>query len=479
MRARMARHLGTVSGLSRRAADAHLPILASLAARAAAPSEPPPEFSWHDYTIFLLSMAAEIEHSLMVQYLYAAYSLGGPQVPDDHRKQVLEWQRIILGLAKEEMGHLITVQNVIKLVGGPLHLDREDYPWASGFYPYAFTLEALSRKSLAKYVVAESPETWPDSVTPAERKTIEDLAREDAEQEVARVGALYANVIAILSDPRKIPDAMFRAETYPLQASWDEWGRGYAAGARGSTPGTAPDVLVIRAFSRTDAVAALRAVAEQGEAVTFIAADKEDSHFSRFLAVYRAFSKAARTDLVLPLAKDPRVPGLGSGSEGAVIEHPEAQLWAGLFNLRYRMLLSYLAHAFRLSDDPAQNAGPGQRGQVVNRIYGEMYNLKAIAGLLVQLPLKNGSAERAGPPFQMPYTLNFPPAEIDFWRLHRDLLEAARTSLSAICRQTSAAGLAYAQSLGAADRTLMAEIEIILGAGATTSRYLRTTGNVR
>lgn len=31
----------------------------------------PPEFSWHDYTVMLLHAAAKIEHSLMVQYLYA------------------------------------------------------------------------------------------------------------------------------------------------------------------------------------------------------------------------------------------------------------------------------------------------------------------------------------------------------------------------------------------------------------------------
>ena len=45
----------------------------------------PPEFTWRDYTIFLLTIAAQIEHSLMVQYLYAAYSLGGSQAPEDQR----------------------------------------------------------------------------------------------------------------------------------------------------------------------------------------------------------------------------------------------------------------------------------------------------------------------------------------------------------------------------------------------------------
>ena len=103
----------------------------------------PPEFTWRDYTVFLLTIAAQIEHSLMVQYLYAAYSLGGPQlgppVTDQQRNSVAAWRQIILGIAKEEMGHLVTVQNVLRFLGAPLSLDREDYPWDSQLAPYPFS----------------------------------------------------------------------------------------------------------------------------------------------------------------------------------------------------------------------------------------------------------------------------------------------------------------------------------------------------
>src|SRR5438128_2627317 len=74
----------------------------------------PPEFTWRGYTIFLLTIAAQIEHSLMVQYLFAGYSLGGPQVPEEHRDGVAAWRQIVLGIAKEEMGHLVTVQNALR-----------------------------------------------------------------------------------------------------------------------------------------------------------------------------------------------------------------------------------------------------------------------------------------------------------------------------------------------------------------------------
>src|SRR5437764_736032 len=71
----------------------------------------PQEFSNRDYAVMLLHVGAEIEHALMVEYLYAGYSLGGPGVPEPYREMVRGWQEVILGIAKEEMGHLISVQN--------------------------------------------------------------------------------------------------------------------------------------------------------------------------------------------------------------------------------------------------------------------------------------------------------------------------------------------------------------------------------
>jgi hypothetical protein len=475
MRTRVTRHLGALS--PRQTAGLRLMALPT-AARTQPPIDLPEEFSWHDYAVFLLSMAAEIEHSLMVQYLYAAYSPGGPQVPQDQRDKVLEWQQVVLGIAKEEMGHLVTVQNVLKVLGGPLHLDREDYPWVSDFYPYPFTLEPLSRQSLAKYVVAESPENWPDDIPASERQTIENLASGGGQQPVLRVGTLYDTIIGVLSNAEHIPDELFRAETYPFQASWDEWGRGYGDGKRGATPKSAPDVLVVRAASRTQAIAALKAVAEQGEAVDTSQAT-EDSHFRRFLQVYRDFSAVSGWTPTLALPKDPRKQGLGADGNGTTIQNPEASAWAGLFNLRYRMLLSYLAHAFQLSDDPAQTTTPGRRGQVINRIFAEMYNLKGITGRLVQLPLASDPAQRAGPPFQMPYTLNFPAAEPDFWRLHLDLIEASDRQRATIADETGDSGRVYLAALASADRQTAAEINAILQPGEASSRFLRGSRSVR
>src|ERR1700744_4609786 len=78
------------------------------------PTHGPPLAS-RDEVTFLLQIAAEIEHALMVQYLYAAYSLD-PQasgLTPAQGAQVAKWKLDILAIGKEEMGHFISVQNIL------------------------------------------------------------------------------------------------------------------------------------------------------------------------------------------------------------------------------------------------------------------------------------------------------------------------------------------------------------------------------
>ena len=93
--------------------------------------EPLPGWNNRQFAIFLLQTAADIEHALLVQYLYAAYSLpvrkdsvkiidpktGQPVTmpdPSDPSKKVDVttgfWSSKIASIAQEEMGHLLSVQ---------------------------------------------------------------------------------------------------------------------------------------------------------------------------------------------------------------------------------------------------------------------------------------------------------------------------------------------------------------------------------
>lgn len=444
----------------------------------AAPVESvPPEFNHRDYVIYLLHMDAAIEHALMVQYLYAAYTLGGPQVPEAYHQTVAGWREVILGVAKEEMAHLISVQNVLRLIGGPLHLAREDFPWISPFFPFPFKLEPLTLDSLAKYVYAESPEDWSGPWAEDVKRRVDQQAPNPH-----RVSELFAELIGLMENPEFLPDATFQPNTYPFQASWDEWGRGYKAGARGNHfragPEQTPDLLVVPLASRDDAVSALKKIAQQGEAYGTLGTDGLPSHFERFLEIYKHLTKllsVGHWEPARPVAINPYVPINGGFEEGTPILYPEAQDWASLSNIRYRMLLNFLLHSFEL-DDGLKRAGTWTpRGLIINSAFGEMYNLRAISEFLMQTPLalasEPGADKVAGPPFLMPYTLNLPQAEADRWRLHRDTLRASARLIERLLPISPPERHGYLRALRENDQALLQSIDRIL-AGQSTPHAL-------
>ena len=429
----------------------------------------PKEFSPKDYLSFLVTIDSELEHGLMVMYLYGAYSLGGTQVDAAYQPMVRQWQETILGIAKEEMGHFISVNNVLRCIGAPLNFSRQDFPWDSMFYPFPFKLEKLSIESLAKYVYAESPVGWIDGGS-QEANEIRDILgfpplgsnlKSNFMSSLFNpefgepISLLFEAILDLLNNEELIPNDTFQAATYPFQAKFDEWGRGYSGGQRGNSqggnPAGAPDVLVEPLLSRTDTINAVTQIGEQGEAQGADAPGTLPSHFERFLNIYIQYRDTLAADSSFEpsrnLADNPYIPNDGSPSEafdtsgkvaskseGLVsneprdpITNPEAQLWANLFNVRYRMLLAFLAHSFQLDGGFNNNGNFRPRGLIVNSTFGEMYNIRSITHALIQLKISTLPTETkyAGPPFTQPYTLDLPIGEYNIWRLHQEMIQAS------------------------------------------------------
>jgi hypothetical protein len=170
-----------------------------------------PRLAPRDEVIFLLHTAAEVEHALLVQYLYAGWSLK-----DVHPK----WRTEILKI-KAGNGTSANCPKYPRALGGPLNFDREDYPFRSGFYPFRFKLEPLSISSLAKYVIAEMPED--PGVQPDELYIIKLYARiGEAQATLNRVGALYAHLRFLIATA--IPEEdLNRPDSGPYQGSFDDW----------------------------------------------------------------------------------------------------------------------------------------------------------------------------------------------------------------------------------------------------------------
>ncbi|HEV2812808.1 MAG TPA: ferritin-like domain-containing protein [Solirubrobacteraceae bacterium] len=384
----------------------------------------------------LLESAAEVEHALLVQYLYAAYSLRTPDEVDPARQPALDesldasWPRVLMEIAREEMGHLVTAQNLLLLLGLPPNLEREDFPPRKDLYPFALHLEALSQRSLAKYVVAESP---------ADATGIDDivaLARESAGDVVNRVGVLYGLLGLVFSSG---PDGAGSGD-----AAWDAMvGQLAAAAYQQSAPETwhlpdgalhpdsaerqgAPEdwevggLRVHRVADRAAAIQALRDVGEQGEGPT---GGGETSHYERFLGVFRgvpgmpAFPAEGDWVATRGVPTDPRVDRIAD---------ERTRRWARLADVRYALLLGFV-------EDYLLSTG-GERQLLTGWIFAEMRSrLGYLARQLTTMPHGDGGV--AAVPFTLPDQLHLPPDAAA-----RQAVHAARTRAAiALVEQLQAA----------------------------------------
>ena len=262
----------------------------------------------------------------------------------------------------------------------------------------------------------------------------------------------------------KLDDADFQPGSIAYQADFDTWGRDYARAPRGtleSPKRNAAELIVRPVHSRTTALAALRAVAEQGEGNQ--ENESEFSHFQRFVAIFRHF-KTGSVRFVRNIARNPVTMGVTPepGDEPvAPIKNQKSLLWAQLFNTRYRLLLSLLAHALHAEGRAHYLRSAQSPRQTIAGAFGEMYQLRALAGIIVRQPIDDsGSGVLCGPPFELPYSLALPDLPSGRWKAHRDILDGIGSHHRAIAPlrgrgdQVSRRAAIPEQSVPRADRAL-------------------------
>ena len=252
-------------------------------------AEPPIVIENRKTLTYLLCEAAELEHGLMCEYLYAAFSLktkADETLPAAHLETVERWRSVVLGVAAEEMLHWALVNNMLTAVGSAPYVARPHMPHQAKGYPAGVQLDlvAFGERALRHFLFLERPEGMElqdgegfESSGPA----LPIMARTDIVpwgQEFHTVGHLYRSIQAgIVNLTEKLGEDLLFIGPRDAQA----------------TPETFrwPHLIPI-----TDAESACRAIdniVEQGEGAR---GDWREAHYGRFLAVLEELREIQAAD---------------------------------------------------------------------------------------------------------------------------------------------------------------------------------------
>lgn len=292
--------------------------------------------------LHLLAEAAEVEHTLMCSYLYAAFSLkraGEPGVTEEQGEALERWRKAIIDVAVEEMGHLVIVANLTVAVGGRPHFGRPAFPVAPGYFPsgIAVRLTGFGPDTLDHFIFLERPqgEEGVDAPSFEQANYVREQARPGlmpSAQDYATIGHLYdairANVAAL--DRRIGRDALFLGD---------------AASQIGPAVIELEGVEPITCLA--DAERAIDVVVEQGEGSS---GHRDDSHYHSFLTIRDELEDLTRADStfapIWPVAENPVLRRPAEPDGKVFVDHPDAARLLDFACATYGLLLRCLVQGF-------------------------------------------------------------------------------------------------------------------------------------
>src|SRR5689334_7392469 len=374
--------------------------------------------------IYMLCQAAELEHGIMCQYLFAAFSLkeGADEgLAPEEVEAVTRWRRTIAHVAVEEMLHLALVQNVLSAIGAAPHLTRPNLPAPAHHYPASVNLMLVpfGERALQHFMFLERPEGMAlegaEGIDAPLHEAVPLVDEGDIVpqlQDFATVGHLYRSIeqgVAHLAEKfgeRNLFVGPPRAQATSTNFRWPE---------------------LVAVTDVASAQQALDTILEQGEGAR---GHWETAHFGEFVQIldeYRGMLQAnPEFDPVRPVMFATVRRGERDDS-APLISDRVTSLCADLFNVSYEILLQILERYFAHTEET-----DAQLAQLASSTIGLMAGvLRPLGELLTKLPVGPEHPGRtAGPSFELFY-------EDDDLLPHRDsawvLLEERLRDASALC----------------------------------------------
>jgi len=375
-------------------------------------AEPKIVVEHREHLWYLLAEAAQVEHLIMCQYLYAGFSMkAGSQdgLTAEQAAAVARWREVLTGIAIEEMLHLALVFNVMTAIGAAPPLSRPNFPRSSDDLPggVQFRLLPFGTDSLTHFLYLERPEGMERMdaegfvPTTPPRDPIEAGEAISRAQDFGTVGHLYRGIEQGLA---------------ALSGRFGE--RGLFVGPRRTqaTPELFRWPQLVAVHDLASATAAINEIIEQGEGAR---GDWRPAHYGRFLAIWEEYAKLTAADPAFEPAF-PVIPAFARQpyditEPQPLVTDPLTCSIAEVFNLGYEVLLQILNRFFTHTDETGE-----QLEILVGAAFGLMAGvLRPLGRTLPRLSAgPDHHGRTAGPTFEMYYQFgNFVPWREPAWAL--------------------------------------------------------------
>jgi hypothetical protein len=349
-----------------------------------------------DALVYMLTEAAELEHAIMCQYQFAAFSLKTSTdegVDERQLREISKWKKAILSVATEEMLHLGLVNNLLAAVGAAPRVGRPNLPVAGRYFPpgVEFQLVPFGERALRHFLFLERPEgiNLTDSEGFEALREAEPLMGErdivPRPQHFATVGELYRSIeegfetLVAHHGERWLFIGPERAQATPENFWWEN---------------------LIPVTSLATAKQAVATIVEQGEGTR---GHWRDAHYGRFLEVLGGYLTLRREDHTFEPARPVLAACVRQPVDAMpvpIVTDPLTARVLDSFNVSYEILLYTLGRFFghgHETDDQLQTLADVAFGLMVKV-------LKPIGELVTTMPVgPPNETMTAGPSFEVFY----------------------------------------------------------------------------
>ena len=425
-----------MSGSGSRAGSGRLARVIATRGGKAAP-EAPFVIEHREALIYMLCEAAELEHGIMCQYLFAAFSLkqsadeGG--LTGSELAAVRRWRAQVSHVATQEMLHLALVHNLLTAIGGPPHLVRPNLPAPAGHYPAGVQLALIpfGEQALRHFMFLERPEGMDladaDGLAAmgAAAPVLNERDIVPRGQDFATVGHLYRSIEAGFEHlaAKNGEDWLFtgppRAQATAASFGWPE---------------------LVTVTDVASAKAAIEEILEQGEGPR---GHWRNAHFGQFVSILDEYQRlrAANPEF------DPVRPVLAANvrpheylDDVPLITDPLTARVTDLFNVSYEVLLQTLERFFAHTDetDAQLTVLAGATIALMRQV------IRPLGDLIPTLPAGPEHPGRtAGPSFELFYSSDYLlPHREAAWTLLAERLDVAAGLCGELCTSPGAASAA-------------------------------------